>query len=452
MLSGDALAAQGSTAGTYVKMDGRTQYGRAIYQQSGGSQYLYFWETVEWYIGYSDYDAFSLVSADRLDAQCPEAAGTWLYYSSSLYSSSPETASGGVSVSCLSPPVAPGLLPLPPPPLPPFPPPSPAPPFACGCEVVEIALSGDALASQSDQAGTFFLMDGVTQNGRAVYQQSGGAHYLYFWVFAYDIDIYAWRVGDDYALSNAALSSWSSLDAQCPEAASWQYWWSDSAWESGGGVAVGCPLPPYPPGLAPAPPPPVLPSPPPPPFACACDGNGTFPFTAINGMACPAASVVIVDDSTNGSCISDPHPHYDPEGMVCADDSTPNEAYCTYALGPNACARCGASPAQAMHCEVTCSHLSNGLSPPTSPPPAVPPLGPPSVSRPWGVITIAICLAVSFGGVLVAWPRRHRLAAGLLAWPRRHQRRHQTAAAPPASGAQVRLELAADTNFAWQQM
>ena len=181
-------------------------------------------------------------------------------------------------------------------------------------------------------------------------------------------------------------------------------------------------------------------------------------------------------------------PDNDPEGMVCGNDGKVDEAYCSYGVGASTCAFCPerwASPTSSIlgsswHAggvDVSCLPplsppsppplspplpppplslppppalpFRPPLSPPTSPPPAVPPLGPPSVSRPWGVITITICLAVSFGGVLIAWPRRHRLAAGLLVWPRRHQRRHQTAAAaaPPASGAQVRLELAADTNF-----
>ena len=37
-------------------------------------------------------------------------------------------------------------------------------------------------------------------------------------------------------------------------------------------------------------------------------------------------------------------PHFDPEGSVCANDGTPEEAYCSYDVGPSACARCGESP------------------------------------------------------------------------------------------------------------
>ena len=43
-------------------------------------------------------------------------------------------------------------------------------------------------------------MDGVTWDGRAVYQQSGGSNYLYFWAAFSD-----WRVGSDYTASAAGL-------------------------------------------------------------------------------------------------------------------------------------------------------------------------------------------------------------------------------------------------------
>ena len=35
------------------------------------------------------------------------------------------------------------------------------------------------------------------------------------------------------------------------------------------------------------------------------------------------------------------YPHYDPEGVVCANDGDPDEeAYCSYDLGPSVCAYC----------------------------------------------------------------------------------------------------------------
>ncbi len=82
VLTGNAQTAQSSRAGDYVQMEGVTRYGRAVYQQSGGSEYLYFWEAYnDWCVG-PDYTSGSagLTSVDNLDAQCPEAAGAWQYW------------------------------------------------------------------------------------------------------------------------------------------------------------------------------------------------------------------------------------------------------------------------------------------------------------------------------------------------------------------------------------
>ena len=59
--------------------------------------------------------------------------------------------------------------------------------------------------------------------------------------------------------------------------------------------------------------------------------------TVINGKDCPAANVVLSD---NTCIVGDPH--YDPEGMICDNDGTPEEMYCSYGVGPTACARCDA--------------------------------------------------------------------------------------------------------------
>ena len=255
-LSGEALTRLGTRAGAYVHT-GTTQDGRAVYRQSGGSQYyLFFWaSSSDWYVG-SDYtsSAAGLRSVGNLDAQCPETAGAWQYVSGSSWES------GGVAVGCFSPPYPPGQAPASPPPLPVAP---PLPPFACGCEAIDVALSDlsdlSDLALHAAGAGTYVKMDGATQDERAVYQQSGGSNYLFFLAASSD-----WRVGPDYTSSSAGLTSVGNLDAQCPETAgAWQYWSDSSGWTAGG-VAVGCPSPPYPPGLAPrAPPPPPVMTPPP---------------------------------------------------------------------------------------------------------------------------------------------------------------------------------------------
>ena len=46
----------------------------------------------------------------------------------------------------------------------------------------------------------------------------------------------------------------------------------------------------------------------------------------------PTAECVVISDW----CIPG-YPHHDPQGMVCANDGQPDEAYCNYLFGPNAC-------------------------------------------------------------------------------------------------------------------
>ena len=224
VLSGSALVAQSRSAGTYVRMNGVTQDGRVVYQQSGGSKYLFFSApSSDWLVG-SDYlqNTANLQSVDDLSAQCPEAAGPWEYFSTTK-----TWESGGVAVGCPSPP--------PPPP----PPPLPLPPFACACEAIEVVLTGDANVAQSSKAGTYVRMNGVTQDGRAVYQQSGGSQYLFFRADSSD-----WLVGPDYTTSIGVLASRDDRDAQCPEAAGdWKYYISGTGWVSASAaeVAVDCP-------------------------------------------------------------------------------------------------------------------------------------------------------------------------------------------------------------------
>ena len=114
------------------------------------------------------------------------------------------------------------------------PPPPPAPPFGCNCETMSVVLTGAAQTAQSSRAGDYIQMDGVTRYGRAVYQQSGGSQYLYFWEGSSD-----WYVGPDYTSGSAWLISVDNLDAQCPEAAGTWWYYNGSAWESGG-VAIRC--------------------------------------------------------------------------------------------------------------------------------------------------------------------------------------------------------------------
>ena len=63
----------------------------------------------------------------------------------------------------------------------------------------------------------------------------------------------------------------------------------------------------------------------------------------INGRAC--ANVVIVGDG----CVPG-SPHFDPEGMVCANDGQADEAYCSYSIGANTCAYCSNAAAPRSKC------------------------------------------------------------------------------------------------------
>ena len=60
--------------------------------------------------------------------------------------------------------------------------------------------------------------------------------------------------------------------------------------------------------------------------------------STINGITCPQSQVIVVDNN----CVSG-SPHFDPEGSVCANDGLETEAYCSYDVGPSACARCGSA-------------------------------------------------------------------------------------------------------------
>ena len=140
-------------------------------------------------------------------------------------------------------------------------------------------LSGGALSAQSPKAGTYIKMDGVTQDGRAVYQKSAGGNYLYFWAGR------DWCVGTNYTDFAAGLTSMSNGNTQCPEAEgdSWEYWTGEASIP--GGIAVGCPSPPHPPGLAPLPasPSPPPPSPPNAPPTEHSDSTGTLIGAAVGG-------------------------------------------------------------------------------------------------------------------------------------------------------------------------
>eukprot|EP00565_Helicotheca_tamesis_P004916 CAMPEP_0185741010 /NCGR_PEP_ID=MMETSP1171-20130828/38729_1 /TAXON_ID=374046 /ORGANISM="Helicotheca tamensis, Strain CCMP826" /LENGTH=209 /DNA_ID=CAMNT_0028412947 /DNA_START=637 /DNA_END=1266 /DNA_ORIENTATION=+ len=58
----------------------------------------------------------------------------------------------------------------------------------------------------------------------------------------------------------------------------------------------------------------------------------------INGYDCPVSDVVVVHH-----CCDQGAPHFDHEGMVCANDGQPKEAYCSYDISPTACAFCSSS-------------------------------------------------------------------------------------------------------------
>merc|ERR1711966_565450 len=64
-------------------------------------------------------------------------------------------------------------------------------------------------------------------------------------------------------------------------------------------------------------------------------GNGPPPNPPTNKPTTsspPTGECVVIGDW----CIPGP-PHNDPQGAVCANDGQPNEAYCNYLFGPNAC-------------------------------------------------------------------------------------------------------------------
>ena len=75
----------------------------------------------------------------------------------------------------------------------------------------------------------------------------------------------------------------------------------------------------------------------------------------INGNPCSLQQVVTVDNGCNPAA-----PDYDAEGMVCANDGTPQEAYCSYDLGVNACARCAPGIQGALHSGASACVSTNG--------------------------------------------------------------------------------------------
>ena len=98
-----------------------------------------------------------------------------------------------------------------PPRLPPSP---PSLPPSCVCGTVSVVLNSSAFDIHRGKAGEYIKMDGVTQDGRAVYQhqQSDPGAYLISWAAATE-----WLVGSDYTSGAADLSSASDLGSLCPE-------------------------------------------------------------------------------------------------------------------------------------------------------------------------------------------------------------------------------------------
>ena len=126
------------------------------------------------------------------------------------------------------------------------------------CDTIAVTLTGAAaLSKQSGRVGTYTVLAGRTQDGRAVYQQQqGGSDYLYYWSASSD-----WKVGSDYTTRSAGLTSRSDRASHCPEdAGTWKYYGA-SGWKSDG-VDVTCNMSPWPPNLAPLPPPAPPPWPP----------------------------------------------------------------------------------------------------------------------------------------------------------------------------------------------
>jgi len=80
-------------------------------------------------------------------------------------------------------------------------------------------------------------------------------------------------------------------------------------------------------------------------MVCANDGTADEAYCnySFGPNACvvgcrPECEVLDCDD-----CCIPGEPHFDPDGMVCANDGTADEAYCNYSFGPNACV-IGCSP------------------------------------------------------------------------------------------------------------
>jgi len=85
--------------------------------------------------------------------------------------------------------------------------------------------------------------------------------------------------------------------------------------------------------------------------------------STINGITCPQSQIIVVDND----CVSGA-PHFDPEGAVCANDGLETEAYCSYDVGPSACARCGSNSTTAHSTAPQWGTVCDGAS--TSPGPA----------------------------------------------------------------------------------
>ena len=71
----------------------------------------------------------------------------------------------------------------------------------------------------------------------------------------------------------------------------------------------------------------------------------------INGQNCSMGNVVVESEGCTP---------LDPEGAVCANDGTANEAFCSYEVGSSACARCSL-PASPSGCS-TGKYQAHGTS------------------------------------------------------------------------------------------
>ena len=122
-LTGGALDTHFSKAGTYLKMDGTTQRGFPVYQQSGGGHYLYVPLSLlhqEWQVSSSFLFKPELEERDWLESsmlsQCPEDTGVWTYTAITTmfpFYLGDSSSQRGIWVGCPSPP--PPLAPLTPP-------------------------------------------------------------------------------------------------------------------------------------------------------------------------------------------------------------------------------------------------------------------------------------------------------------------------------------------------